>query len=270
MNHPRRWMTVISEDPLVQRVNQPSTISVDSVEEDDDDSQRSFAYSHHWSNQIHFTSARSRCWFWAFKDLHRPIQHGSSTVIIDCSKFTSLGIVIGTLEHICIPFHCACHFDMLMRPTGKSFWQIYEMIVYAWPLEYLSLTAILLNAVSIGIETDIMSRNLLTEAPAEFIIFGWGFCAWTAHTRWIEFWKCLEIVWVSGWRPKDFQRIQGTWLILIIFHHTSFLGDSGIFVTLEMVLKISAKPSRFFNGVGWQMNIFDLTLVALQWLDVSW
>jgi len=48
------------------------------------------------------------------------------------------------------------------------------------------------------------------------------------------------------------------------------LGDSGIFFTLEMVLKISAKPSRFFNGVGWQMNIFDLTLVALQWLDVSW
>lgn len=126
-------------DPLVQRVNQPSTISVDSIEEDDDDSQR------------------------------------------------------------------------------KSFWQIYEMIVYAWPLEYLSLTAILLNAVSIGIETDIMSRNLLTEAPAEFIIFGWGFC---------------------------------------------------IFFTLEMVLKISAKPSRFFNGIGWQMNIFDLTLVALQWLDV--
>lgn len=69
---------------------------------------------------------------------------------------------------------------------------------------------------------------------------------------------------------KDFQRIQGTWLILIIFHHTSFLGDSGIFFTLEMVLKISAKPSRFFNGIGWQMNIFDLTLVALQWLDVSW
>jgi len=126
-------------DPLVQRVNQPASISVGSIEEDDDESQR------------------------------------------------------------------------------KSFLQIYEMIVYAWPLEYLSLTAILLNAVSIGIETDIMSRNLLTEAPTEFIIFGWGFC---------------------------------------------------IFFTLEMVLKISAKPSRFFNGVGWQMNIFDLSLVALQWLDV--
>lgn len=35
-----------------------------------------------------------------------------------------------------------------------------------------------------------------------------------------------------------------------------------------MVLKVSANPNRFFKGVGWQMNIFDLSLVALQWLDV--
>jgi hypothetical protein len=34
-----------------------------------------------------------------------------------------------------------------------------------------------------------------------------------------------------------------------------------------MELKISANPNRFFKGLGWQMNIFDLSLVALQWLD---
>jgi len=100
---------------------------------------------------------------------------------------------------------------------GKSCWQIYEMVIYAWPLEYLVLTAILINAVIIGLETDTMSRQLLTEPPNQFIIFGWAFC---------------------------------------------------IFFTLEMVLKISANPNRFFKGLGWQMNIFDLSLVALQWLDV--
>jgi len=100
---------------------------------------------------------------------------------------------------------------------GQSCRQIYEMIIYAWPLEYLVLTAILLNAVIIGMETDTMSQQLLPEPPNQFIIFGWVFC---------------------------------------------------IFFTLEMVLKVSANPNRFFKGVGWQMNIFDLSLVALQWLDV--
>ncbi|CAJ1373533.1 unnamed protein product [Effrenium voratum] len=95
--------------------------------------------------------------------------------------------------------------------------RIYEMIVFAWPLEYLSLSAIILNAIVIGLETDIMSQQLLTDPPHEFVILGWVFCT---------------------------------------------------FFTLEMVLKISANPSRFFTGTGWQMNVFDLVLVALQWLDV--
>ena len=64
------------------------------------------------------------------------------------------------------------------RVSGQSCRQIYEMIIYAWPVEYLVLTALLLNAVIIGMETDTMSQQLLPEPPNQFIIFGWVFCAW--------------------------------------------------------------------------------------------
>jgi hypothetical protein len=59
------------------------------------------------------------------------------------------------------------------------------MVIYAWPLEYLVLTAILINAVIIGLETDTMSRQLLTEPPNQFIIFGWAFCAWDSVDGWV-------------------------------------------------------------------------------------
>lgn len=51
------------------------------------------------------------------------------------------------------------------------------MIIYAWPLDYLVLSAILINAVIIGIETDEMSQNLLADPPNQFMILGWTFCA---------------------------------------------------------------------------------------------
>ena len=46
--------------------------------------------------------------------------------------------------------------------------------------------------------------------------------------------------------------------------------NTGGFFTLEMVLKISANPSRFFLGAAWTMNLLDFFLMALQWLDATW
>ncbi|CAE7272340.1 Scn2a [Symbiodinium sp. CCMP2592] len=105
--------------------------------------------------------------------------------------------------------------EVSRMPT--SWWHIYEMLVYAWPMEYLTLMVIVINAFCLGLETNIMATNLLSTTPEEFIRLGWAFCG---------------------------------------------------FFTLEMVLKISANPSRFFLGAAWTMNLLDFFLMALQWLDV--
>ena len=102
--------------------------------------------------------------------------------------------------------------------SSRSWWRIYEMLVYAWPMEYLTLMVILVNAFCLGLETNIMAVNLTSQTPEEFIALGWFFCA---------------------------------------------------FFTLEMVLKISANPSRFFFGAAWQLNLLDLLLMALQWIDIA-
>ncbi|CAE7234433.1 CACNA1S [Symbiodinium pilosum] len=97
--------------------------------------------------------------------------------------------------------------------------EVLQQEVYAWPMEYLTLTVILINALCLGLETNIMAANLSATTPEEFIGLGWAFCA---------------------------------------------------FFTLEMFLKISANPSRFFLGTAWQLNLLDFFLMALQWLDEPW
>ncbi|CAE7686390.1 IAP1 [Symbiodinium sp. CCMP2456] len=118
--------------------------------------------------------------------------------------------------------------------TSTSWWHIYEMLVYAWPMEYLTLMVILINAFCLGLETNIMAANLLSTTPEEFIRLGWAFCT-------------LDLLHRIG---------------------THGFSRSGAFFTLEMVLKISANPSRFFLGAAWTMNLLDFFLMALQWLDV--
>ena len=50
------------------------------------------------------------------------------------------------------------------------------MLVYAWPMEYLTLMVIVINAFCLGLETNIMATNLLSTTPEEFIRLGWAFC----------------------------------------------------------------------------------------------
>ena len=81
--------------------------------------------------------------------------------------------------------HRVQHCDTVVRETLQegdeeprtSWWHIYEMLVYAWPMEYLTLTVILINAFCLGLETNMMAANLLSRTPDEFIRLGWAFCA---------------------------------------------------------------------------------------------
>ena len=69
-----------------------------------------------------------------------------------------------------------------------SWWHIYEMLVYAWPMEYLTLAVILFNAFCLGLETNIMATNLMAQTPEEFIGLGWAFCAFescSGSTVWL-------------------------------------------------------------------------------------